>query len=450
MYCEHCGNEINNDDKFCQKCGQPVTGVESGKGSSKQLVIICELIGIVCVVVLGVCIFAIAKSSQNKADNKKAESKYSKEASSDNNNSGKDKDGEVLSDEEETSEAVESEAETMETETMLETETTVSAIDVPVLDEIGKQRFREAFKILPIDGLEWEDDSLADYVMLEIYNAGNSVISVLDAPYVESGDGIVPVNLTYDSINKGQRASYLRCNTEDMERFLGEIYGKSYNIMQGELTHVGETARNDGGYIYEWGDGWITSFCGADVTDITKLEFIQDGVFLTTKTEYRNETLEGDVTIYNVECRWHYNPDSPLQYTRESCDVKETYVYQNSNASSSNTSSSQMTAEEIEKERLRIKDTIAAGNVEQYILPVGTDGISWARQLDYENGKLIFAYYYNSSSGDSDQRFYFKDGVMIRWVVGTSPNQIYYNISDDTLPSDWYKYEAECLNASVR
>jgi hypothetical protein len=433
MYCEHCGNELENGDKFCKKCGQPVIGVEKEKSNTKQLVIICVTIGIICVILLGVCIYSIAKknSVQNKSDTEIG-GKYSEEAS-------------VEYSSEFESEVLESETQEAETEIVFAGayDTTTA---IPELDEVGKQKFREAFQILPIDGLSWKDDYLADYVMLEIYRASDDDISVLEVPNVEEGVGITPVDLTYDSIDKGQEASYIRCSTEDMEKFLGEIYGKTYNIMQGQLRNVADEARNDNGYIYEWGYGWITSYCATAAADITKLEFIQDGGFLTTTTEYREESIYGDaITIYSVQCQWHYNPESPLLYTRDTYEIEERVLPLNN----SNNAALQMTPDEIEQERLRIKAVIASGNVKQYILPVGTDGISWTRQLDYEDGELIFAYYYNSSNGDSDQRFYFKDGVMIRWVVGTAPNQIYYNISDDTLPDDWYAYEAECLNTSV-
>jgi hypothetical protein len=423
MYCKHCGNQLKDGDKFCKKCGQAIS-VGGEKQNIKKRIIICASAGIVCVLLLlGVCIYFIVpkdssqKETDSEVEDSEVDSQYSEEESFS----------------EDSSESFSSEAED-------------SIAAVPELDEIGERRFAEAFQILPFDGLQCADDYLADYVMLEIYRAKDSgIISALDVPDVETGRGISPIDLSYDSITKGEEASYIRCNTEKMEHFLGEIYGKTYNIMQGDLRNVGDGARNDDGYIYEWGNGWHTSYCGADVSEITKLTFVQEAELLTTTAEYTVESLDGDVGVYNVKCQWHYNPESPLMYTRDTCEIEEVASTDVSNHISSN-----MTADEIEQERLRIKDVIAAGNVKQYILPAGTDGISWARQLDYENGKLIFVYYYDSSVGDKDQRFYFKDGVMIRWVVGTSPNQIYYNISDDTLPNDWYKYESECLNTSVK
>jgi hypothetical protein len=428
MYCEHCGNKLDDGNKFCRKCGQAVNGTGKEKSNIKQRIMICVSAGIVCVILLGVCLYSIfIKATSQKDSDLEVNNKYSEEEVYS---------GEVLS----------NEAENLETETAL-TGAYNKTSAIPELDEIGKKRFEEAFQILPFDWLQYEDDYLADYVMLEIYNTKNNggVFSALEVPNVETGTGISPIDLDFDSVIKGESATYIRCNTEEMEKFLGEIYGKTYNIMQGDLINVGDGARNDDGYIYEWGSGWHTSYCGASASEITKLEFVQSGEFLTTTAEYTVETTDGDISIYHVQCQWHYNPESPLLYTRDTCEIKEEVTSSNF----TNNIASNMTADEIEQERLRIKDVIAAGNVNQYILPVGTDGINWARQLDYENGELIFAYYYNSCVGDSDQRFYFKDGVMIRWVIGTSPNQINYNISDDTLPNDWYKYESECLNASV-
>jgi hypothetical protein len=168
--------------------------------------------------------------------------------------------------------------------------------------------------------------------------------------------------------------------------------------------------------------------------------------------ENSTEEMSYDIS-YSTEDISYETEDALEEYMSEPEVAETIYEYEIEETVSPldnlDNSSLQMTADEIEQERLRIKDVIAAGNVEQYILPVGTNGVNWARQLDYEDGKLIFAYYYNSASGDSDQRFYFKDGVMLRWVVGTSPNQIYYNISDDTLPDGWYAYEAECLNVVI-
>lgn len=34
MYCSHCGNEVSENDKFCGKCGAPVSGPTSSSNST--------------------------------------------------------------------------------------------------------------------------------------------------------------------------------------------------------------------------------------------------------------------------------------------------------------------------------------------------------------------------------------------------------------------------------
>jgi hypothetical protein len=130
---------------------------------------ICVSVGIICVILFGICIYSIViKSASQKKSDIEIGGKYSKESSLDYNS-------EVLS----------SETEDFETEIVF-TGAYNSTSAISELDEIEKRRFDEAFQILPIDGLAWKDDNLADYVMLEIYRVGDDDISVLEVPGFET------------------------------------------------------------------------------------------------------------------------------------------------------------------------------------------------------------------------------------------------------------------------
>lgn len=107
-----------------------------------------------------------------------------------------------------------------------------------------------------------------------------------------------------------------------------------------------------------------------------------------------------------------------------------------------------MSADDTETERLRIKELIDDDKTICVKKDYGSGGMEWEQDYYFENGCLVFAYYYDSNEGYPNQRFYYKDGFMFRWCQGEGQEQIIYNISDDDMPDDWYIHESEVKEAA--
>ncbi|WP_455717091.1 zinc-ribbon domain-containing protein, partial [Anaerosporobacter sp.] len=62
MYCKHCGNLLDDDSKFCDKCGKYITDkpdeIQNKQGHTikRKNIILIALVTIVCAVIIsGLC-----------------------------------------------------------------------------------------------------------------------------------------------------------------------------------------------------------------------------------------------------------------------------------------------------------------------------------------------------------------------------------------------------------
>lgn len=417
MYCKHCGKELANQASFCPYCGAHIKIGKGKKTWNKKKTVVITAVTAVVAAAVAVALFLKTETCADMLDALK----------NIQNNDRKDM-AEIL-----TENSAEEQEDLGSVEKVDETEPEVKEEwAAPLLTEDEKELFTTILHMMDFYPDMRSDAEMADNFMMRIYIGGDrGERTALGPVVVETGNGITPVDLSYDQCPEGSEAPYIRCMTKDIEEFLEELYGREFHVPEGELMYA-ET-RNDEGYLYEWGQGWMVSY-ETGSREYGTPEFIQDGNKLTIRMSYEDYDYVSVTERGIIECEWYYNADSFLNYT---LDTETIHIMP------------QMTAGQIEEERLRIKDTIAAGNTEQYVLQQGTDGIPWKRQLNYENGQLIFAYYFESQTGEEDQRFYFKNGTMIRWVVGTSPDQIFYNLSDEELPDEWEMRESECLSVNV-
>lgn len=77
------------------------------------------------------------------------------------------------------------------------------------------------------------------------------------------------------------------------------------------------------------------------------------------------------------------------------------------------------------------------GKYQKITVKKGKNGIDYARDYYYEDGKLIFAFYYK---GKWEQRFYFHNEIMFRWI--NEDKTIYDQKTDDT---NWKTWETSVL-----
>ena len=90
-------------------------------------------------------------------------------------------------------------------------------------------------------------------------------------------------------------------------------------------------------------------------------------------------------------------------------------------------------------------NTGAAKKVE---LAAGTNQVPYGRWYCYENGQLIFAYYYDQPDR-KDLRMYFKDGYLIELIEGSSDaDKVRTYVTDHPGP-EWDELEWEVLHAAA-
>ena len=429
MYCTNCGKEINDNVQFCTFCGKKVSNKkESENGKKINPVFLTGIILATIVIGFGVGFLVIFFTSKGRGSSQSVMT--SGEIIEDS--------VEILEEETDSEEAKRTnEEQTQAAKGIEESETMpVKILSEEIMPpEVREELFAEVFAVIPYYwGSMDVEGRLAETIMDNAYFNLNGELTYLPIT-LESGEAPTPIDLSFDNIKASDIASYFRCKSEELEKFIEDIYGSPLQLPKGEVDCA--ECQNDGQYLTEWGNSWHVAYEGWHI-ERGELTIEQADNELTISFPYTEYSLDGD-SVWRCETKWIANPDSVLGFTMtaiQNTRQKKDLSY--------------LTAEDIETERLRIRDLIAAGAAEVIREEAGTGGLPWKKEYYYENGDLVFVFFYNATDGTEDYRFYFMDGVMIRWMIGTSPNQIQYNLSDSSLPDEWSTWETTILGLNSR
>lgn len=418
MYCTNCGKEIKDGIRFCTYCGKPVAEKKENFTHVSEKTTPAKSILLAVVIVLAAAVIGFAGFLVIYMPQKRMGSLQSTAT-----------DGMII----ESSDRNLTEESTLETEPIF-TGSTESSETLPdeATPEVKEELFVETFAVIPYYwGNIDVNEELAEVIMDNAHFFLNEEVTYLPIK-IESGEAPTPVDLSFECIKAQDMASYFRCESTKLTDMIEDIYGKSIQLPLGEVNCV--ECQNDGQYLTEWGFAWHVSYEGWYV-EHGELNFELADNELTISFPYTVYSIDGDSEWVCVT-KWIANTDSFLGFTMTSientCQKRDL---------------SYLTEEDIEAERLRIRDLIAAGGTEVIREEAGTDGLPWKKEYHYENGNLVFAFFYNATDRSEDYRFYFMDGVMIRWVIGTSPDQIQYNLSDNVLPEEWSEWEKTVLES---
>lgn len=139
------------------------------------------------------------------------------------------------------------------------------------------------------------------------------------------------------------------------------------------------------------------------------------------------------------------------EYSSEDTGEQESIISVNGNTQTQVYSNRiMMSKEEVKAEEARIREQVNSGSATNRVdYAAGQDGCPWKRRYEFENGKLIFAFYSNATNGALDQRYYFKDDCLIEWIPYTgngAPDSSRHFVSDTPLASGWYDEQDRVLH----
>ncbi|RGY99443.1 zinc ribbon domain-containing protein [Clostridium sp. AM58-1XD] len=445
MTCKNCKREIPQGVKHCPYCGAKQ---DDGKKTGKITMILAGTTLIIVLIILVVLLMFIKGKDDGGERTKEVQPAAVNDVSQETDR-GSD------------STEIQASANEKSTESLRTAETagTVgSAEQIQVPDEEQKEMMRD----LTFNGiclLPYNADSSGEVFvqnvpherMLDTYNyiaydtGMHSAQGKNKSLYPES-------RWENQGIDGIQGWGYVSSDADAMKAFLKKVYGWSFEITDADAA-LGYAEKD--GRIYGPGFG-----DGMDATEVDFLEpsYSFDEKMLTVTVPCEERLTDGSDRVVNRGERittWTYNPASPVLYTMES--YKERWDQPLYSWMEQEVASTALPSGQIEDEVKRIravyskiqnefqtyqKTTVrsgvtrfcsADGKLMKYSVTSGTDGSPWAREYYYENGNLIFAFYFQEKV---ENRFYFSGGTMFRWI--DSQKQTHDN---DTGNSSWYTWE---------
>lgn len=252
----------------------------------------------------------------------------------------------------------------------------------------------------------------------------------------EKGEGKTPIVLDYPTTGIGKKANYIRTDRAKLEKALQGFFDEDIDVYKGEFYDY----VIDDNYLTVWGDGYITSYEGYSDSWFYFRDFI-DGDNLIIKAS-RSCSSINTFTYYEYEFTFEYNEESPYNYSLS--DFVITNEDRNINYS--------LDALKGFENEIRNYVNNEADSSDKLELRAGVDGCDYARMYCYSGDTLVFAYYYNSKTGDVDNRYYFWDGCMIEWIEGNGNNdnnRVRHYASDNPLDYRWKDTQMRILKEAA-
>ena len=214
-----------------------------------------------------------------------------------------------------------------------------------------------------------------------------------------------PVDIDFIGAKKGDKIEYEGISRSDLAKAIKGFYGKKITVPNGEL--IGGTCINAKGKVLEWGNTYYVSYEGVYSEFKLDRSYIEYGDLVVEGRWLYSYCATEDDEATETPVRIIFTPNEESMYGWSLVSYETNYKW---------------TLEDITAEENRIRKAVNSGDAVKVELARGTDGSDFARWFCYEDGELVFAYYFNSKSGAPDSRYYFKDGVMIEWIEGNGNN----------------------------
>lgn len=274
----------------------------------------------------------------------------------------------------------------------------------------------------------------------------------LGISYIEGQDAS-PIDIDYMVINAGDICSYYGVQTADFEKLVSDFYGQPYSLPVGSLNY--DTCINDGEKCVEWTYSYIVSYETYELEITLTDNYVEDNKQVLL-VEIKEGILMDSTTITRGKLVFHKNESSRFGYSLEEytklseehieytddleTDVADDYDYDYADPVP--------TREEITAEETRIRNAVNSGAAVKVELKAGTDNVPYGRWYCYENGTLVFAYYYNRPNA-ADMRMYFQNGLMIELIEGSSEADRVRTYLSDYPDGQWGDIEEEVKNAAL-
>ncbi len=327
---------------------------------------------------------------------------------------------------------------------------------IPALTEDEKVMLENAMYIFPLYETALPTAEQAGWILdnLLVFDSSSPGLGI----HYVSGSEPSPISIDYYGLEKGDVCDYHGVETKVLEKFIGDFYGQVYSLPEGALNY--DTCVNANGKCVEWSTSYHVSYEGWGL-EITITDYHVTNNQLVCEITTREYNAFDDDVVTTGEAIFRYNPDSMLHYSLvaynklseeaiASDDEEDEDDWDNNKGEESWEERYEITftREEITAEEGRIRNAVNSGMAAKVELSAGTDQVPFGRWYCYENGKLIFAYYYNQPDR-KDMRMYFKDDCMIELIEGSSDADRVRTYLTDNPGSKWDELEWEVLRAAA-
>lgn len=269
-----------------------------------------------------------------------------------------------------------------------------------------------------------EYDNLADWIMIAKY----CMYSKLPLEVIED-EAPAPEYIEFTGIEKGDTADKIWCNKSDAERIISDIVGKKATVSDCDFDNC---LYIHDGVIEEWAHGWMPVVEGY-APDIVESDYWFEGKDLNVRTILNYDNYAAGLRYYRyiIDSTWKKNDDSFLGWSLDSWTTQNAVQ--------------DLTEEIVEELREDIKYEIDHGLTDEITKTDKVDNIPYKRRYNIFDDDLVFAYYYGATDGSPDLRFYFHNNTLVRMCKGSGSNQVQYNLTGGSLPSDFFEWEETVL-----
>lgn len=469
MNCSRCGRKIPDGSKHCKYCGaeqmikRPGNGennkrkVRKGKGAAAALFVAAAVFVVLAALLI---IYSSGKSHESKESQKENTESQKIEENQEALERQKAEEGQKEAEDQASTESLEaddredSRKEPDEEQKKVMEELTFYGYNL--LPYTENSTHGETY-LFPMD----HDRELAMYNQIA-YETGRE----------GSGSSLYPESRWENQgIDGTQGWGYVSSDSDEMRAFLKMVFGWLFEITN-EDALMGYAERDGRIYGPGFGDGYEESYVEKKEPTFSMED---DGHLKVTLPCEEISSESGQVVNRGTRSSlWKYNPASPLYYTmdfyeetwekplysqvaEESTGVSQkTEVGNQTAAAESPAALSAVNPGDMEEKIKYIRKvfysiqaeyegyvkTDVRDGIVHYTSPNGawvkcsvnggTDENPWSREYYYENGQLLFAFYFQKKA---ENRFYFWDGAMIRWI--DESGTVHDNEFSNNLWSTW-------------
>lgn len=306
---------------------------------------------------------------------------------------------------------------------------------LPTEDEI--QRLEEAIIIFPIND-KYRSNLDLQYSS-EFVVSNWAMYTDMPEEYAglkfETGIGKKPANFE-NATPLGEQVEYIRTDTNKLEIALQSFFKTSSTISR----LPGFEYVIDDNYVTWWGPGYKENY-GNSWVKWSDFDYTVEGNRITMTA---SKTWGDNTSTYNDEYEFWFDYDALSPYNYSLTYYEKTYSYAETSYDVDTITSFEKEIRDYVNNRATAKDCVE--------LEAGTDGCDYARKFYYQGNSLVFAYYFNSKTGDVDNRYYFWNNCMYEWIEGSGnddTNRVRHYPCDKPLDPRWKETQLRILEEAA-